>query len=87
MRGKTLDFGTRAGILTKRIVTYYDAAECDMFIVETPEAGRLRKPCILMGVLFGLLGAFGLLFTMHVYVKPRPVRQGVPLFGFGLTRE
>ena len=82
-----LDFGTRAGVLTKGIITYYDAAECDMFIVETLEARRLRKPCILMGVLLGLLGAFGLLFTMHVYVKPRPVQQGVRLFGLRLTRE
>jgi hypothetical protein len=57
-----------------------------MFVVETPDAKRLMKSYILMGVFLLALGSFGGLLTMHAYVKPRPVRRGVRLFGIALTR-
>lgn len=59
-----------------------------MFVVQTSEAEakRLRKSCILVGVMLVLLRSIGGVLTMHIYVKPRPIPQGVRLFGFRLTR-
>jgi hypothetical protein len=60
-----------------------------MFVVETNDAGLLRKSAVLMAVIFFFfgLGGFGGVLTMHAYVKPKPVREGVRLFGFRLRRR
>jgi hypothetical protein len=58
-----------------------------MFVVETSDAGTLRKSCILMGVSLALLGSFGAILTMHTYVKRLPIKDGFRVFGFRLTRE
>jgi hypothetical protein len=62
----------------------------NMFVVATSESRRLRKFCILVGVLlFAVVSpaAIGALLTIRIYVKPRTARHGVRLFGLRLTRE
>jgi hypothetical protein len=58
-----------------------------MFIIQTTAAHRLRKFSILFGAIYLLFGAFGALFTMHVYMKPkpRPPEKGFRVFGFRLS--
>lgn len=44
-----------------------------MFIVQGKPNPSAKKMSILMGILFVLMGAFGALLTMHIYVRPPPL--------------
>jgi hypothetical protein len=58
-----------------------------MFIVESSNFRAAKKMSILMGVAFVLLTGFGLVLTMHVYVKPSPpAPHGFRIFGFPRIR-
>jgi len=58
-----------------------------MFIVESNTAKAAKKMSILMAILFALTTLIGPLFTMHIYVKPRPVPRGFRIFGFPRGRS
>ena len=59
-----------------------------MFIVQTNEANSVRKASIVVGIIFALIGFFGALFTMHVYVKRKPLPpRGHRLFGISIGRR
>ena len=54
-----------------------------MFIVETRNAKAAKKMSILMFILFVLTMSFGVLLTMHIYVKrSSPSPRGLRVFGF-----
>jgi hypothetical protein len=58
-----------------------------MFIIETSTAKAAKKTSIIMGVLFVLTASFGVLLTMHIYVKPSPASpRGFRLLGFPRAR-
>jgi hypothetical protein len=58
-----------------------------MFVLETKGSAAARKMSILMMVLCAVTGSFGALFTLHTYVRPKPVREGFRIFGFQLANS
>jgi hypothetical protein len=59
-----------------------------MFIVESSSAKAARKMGILMAVAFALTASFGVLLTMHFYVRPSaPQPPGWRFFGFPRPRR
>jgi hypothetical protein len=54
-----------------------------MFIIESNTAKAAKKMSILMGIAFAVTASFGVLLTMHIYVKPSPpIPRGFRVFGF-----
>jgi multisubunit Na+/H+ antiporter MnhG subunit len=54
-----------------------------MFVIETKNAKAAKKMSVVMGIAFALSASFGLLLTMHTYVKPSPApARGFRVFGF-----
>lgn len=53
-----------------------------MFLIESNREA-FRKSSKIMGVLLALTGSFGLLLTMHAYVKPSAdIPRGLRILGF-----
>src|SRR5215211_1574871 len=57
-------------------------------VTENLWSGVRRQGSVRWGArrLIALL-SIGALMTMHLYVKPRPIRHGFRLFGFRMTRD
>jgi hypothetical protein len=54
-----------------------------VFVLETNGAGAARKFSILMMVVLALTGFWGVLLTLHFYVRPSPPPPpGLRIFGF-----
>lgn len=59
-----------------------------MFVMETQSAKVARKAGIMAAIAFVLTGSFGVLLTMHIYVKPsRPQPTGLRFFGFPRSKH
>jgi hypothetical protein len=54
-----------------------------MFVLETKGSAAARKSGILMMIALGLTGSWGLMLTLHTYVRPSPPPPpGLRIFGF-----
>jgi hypothetical protein len=54
-----------------------------MFILESKTARAARKMSVLMAIAFVLTASFGLLLTMHIYVRSsRAAPRGFRILGF-----
>jgi hypothetical protein len=53
-----------------------------MFIIESNTAKAAKKMSILMGIAFAVTASFGVLLTMHIYVKPHAVERIIMADGF-----
>ncbi len=59
-----------------------------MFVLESRAAKGARRMSILVGIALAITGSFGLLLTLHVYVKPSPpAPPGFRIFGFPRRRR
>jgi hypothetical protein len=58
-----------------------------MFVIETEESNAARKMSVVLIIATALTASFGVLLTLHTYVRPQPRVEGFRVFGFRLDRR